>query len=435
MANLSAPTVSEPIYECAAGVVVVGYVPGANVTIIAKPPGANVAMQVGGGVSNSAGGQVFGVATVNMVAGASITAVTSPSSPEVVVQSALNVDAPRLMTPLLEHARCVHVGGLLPGVTVEVRDAGTLIGRSLSADAGVHVDVYPPLASGHTIKARQVYCGNPGPESPGIAVTPTTVERTIPLGTPELAYPLFACQPTCIVFGCVPGCDVELFVDGVPVGSSCSDSTGMAFEVAGGLVPGTTITARQGLRSGRIWSEMSAGVVVQPAANIPKPAICPPLYAGDTAVMVGMTVAGEVVTIAADGAKIGMGGSGGGGVILNVDPPLVAGQKVFATVELCAVKKRSRPVLVRSAPESVQAPKVVEPLIACCPYVEVSDCIPGAEVRVFARTGGNIVLLGVTKTLGAAATVGITPPLENGWSVFATQKAGGELVKALRPEP
>lgn len=67
MAKLSAPTLGEPIYSCAENVVVTGCVPGASVDIHAD------GVQVGGGISSSASGQVFGVAAAGMVGGAKIT--------------------------------------------------------------------------------------------------------------------------------------------------------------------------------------------------------------------------------------------------------------------------------------------------------------------------------------------------------------------------
>lgn len=429
MANLSAPTVGEPLYECAGSVVVTGYVPGAKVTISAEPP-AGPAVVIGGGVSSSASGQVFGVAVANMVAGAKVTAVqaymgdTSPPSPEAAVQAALSLDAPLLTAPLLECARCVRVSGLLPGVKAEILDAGATVGQSSAAGASAHVPVNPPLAANHTIKARQVYCGQPGPDSPGMASTASN-PRTLSLAAPEVAEPLFACQQSCVVKGCMPGCELEVFVNGQPTASTCTVGTAVAVGIAGGLVQNTSITARQSLCGGTLQSGMSAAAVVQPAANIPKPAIWPPLYEGDTTVLIGMTVAGEIVTITADGKQVGMGGAGGGNNLLNVDPPLVAGQEVVATVELCSVKKSSLPVLVLPAPKMVPPPQVVKPLIACSLFVKVADCIPGAEVRVFAESMGKSVLLGVAKkTLTTTAAVPVTPPLKQGWSVRATQKVG-----------
>lgn len=119
--------------------------------------------------------------------------------------------------------------------------------------------------------------------------------------------------------------------------------------------------------------------------------------------------------------------------MLNVDPPLVAGQKVVATVDLCSVKKDSLPLTVLPAPKSVPPPEIVKPLIACELLVNVTDCIPGAEIRVFAESGGNTVLIGVIKTLATSTTVPITPALKVGWSVRATQKVGGVTSPASRP--
>src|SRR2546430_17346878 len=101
MTNLSAPTVWEPLYECAGSVIVSGYVPGADVQIFAAPPAAGPQVQIGGGISNSASGQGFGVAVANIVAGARIIAVqkfgpdTSPPLPEAVLPTAPSVHRPR----------------------------------------------------------------------------------------------------------------------------------------------------------------------------------------------------------------------------------------------------------------------------------------------------------------------------------------------------
>ncbi len=440
MAKLSAPTVSEPLYERASTVVLTGYVPGATLEIYADPPGPGPAVKVGGGVSNSASGQVFGVAPANMVAGAKITAVQiylgdkSPPSPEVTVQTALGVDAPILTAPLLECAGCTAVGGLLPGVQAEVRDAGTTVGKSSAAGPTISVAISPPFKAGHTITARQVYCSSPGPDSPGLLVG-AVKEQKIQLAPPEVDAPLFACQQSCGVWGCMPGCQVELFVNGAVAAAGCASSPGVSLGVGGGFLQGTSITARQSLCGGMIQSTLSAAVVVQPAANIPTPVIWPPLYEGDTSVLVGMTVAGEIVAISADGGQIGMGAGGGGNALLNVDPPLAAKQKIVATVELCKIEKTSLPVTVLPAPMAVPPPKIVQPLVDCSLSVDVIACIPGAEVRVFAEFKGNTVLIGLAKTLGTAVTVWVTPPLKVDYLVHATQKAGGIVSKPSEGVP
>jgi hypothetical protein len=269
-----------------------------------------------------------------------------------------------------------------------------------------------------------VYCGNAGPDSVAITVG-SARDPKIPLQAPEVNDPIFACEPSCVVWGCTPGTQVELFVDGMPKTSGCSSGTAVNLRVIGGLVEATQITARLSLCGGAIQGPLSAPVTVRPTSEIPRPAIWPPIYDGDTSVLLGMTINGEVVSITADGNQVGMGGAGGGDALLNVDPPFVAGQKVVAMVELCSVKKESLPVTVLPRPKKVPAPKIVEPLYACSTLVQVVGCLSGAEVRVFATAGGSTVLLGLTKTLGTSAGVHVTPPLKAGWSIHATQKAGG----------
>lgn len=440
MASLSAPNVWQPLYECAPQVVVTGYVPGATIDIYAIPPGPGSPSRIGGGVSVSATGQVFGVAVAKMVAGAKVYATqtyggtTSPPSPDVILQSALSVDPPLLPAPLLECARCVRVEGMLPGASAQVRDGVAVLGTGSAYSGAAHVGVSPALVAGHTITARQVYCGAPGPDSPGLSVGPVREERKLVLPAPEVQDPLYACQQYAVVSGCTPGADAELFVNTVPTAGTCAAGTSVTLWVTSGLVEGTAITARQQLCGGAIQSPMSAPVVVRPAADIPRPAIRGPLYEGDTSVVVAMTVAGEVVTIQADGTQVGMGGAGGGDAALNVDPPLKAGQSVVATVELCGVKKTSLPVIVRGRPITIPAPKVVPPLYACSLLVPVADCLPGATVRVYATAGATTVLLGLARTFGNSIVVGVTPLLQAGWQITATQEVGGVASSRSAPE-
>lgn len=428
MAALSAPSVWEPLYECARQVVVSGFVPGATIDIYATPPGGSGPIRIGGGISLSSTGQVFGVDPSAMVLNARIHATqtfsgsTSPPSPEVVLQRALDVDAPRLSAPLLECARCVRVDGMLPGATAEVRDASMVRGSASAATGAVKVIVSPALAFTDTISARQIYCGTPGPGTPSMGVG--QVKEQPVLGTPEVEEPIYACQEIVVVRGCMLGADVRLFVDGTPASATCAGSTAIALRVSGGAVEGTSITAQQSLCNRSIASPVSNPVVVRPADEIPRPAVRGPLYEGDTSVMIAMTVAGEVVTIETDGTQIGMGGTGGGDAELNVEPALIAGQRVTATVELCGVKKTSLSVVVRSRPTPVEKPRVLEPLFACGSLVQVAGCIPGARVRVYA-TDASRVLLGVTRAFGESVVVGVTPLLHEGWQITATQEVGG----------
>jgi len=416
--------------------VVTGYVPGAKIDIYAIPPGPGSPSRIGGGVSFSATGQVFGVDVTKMLAGAKVYATqtfdgtTSPPSSDVILQSALGIDWPRLTAPLLECARCVRVDGMLPGASAQVHDGTVLLGNRPAYSGGVDVGVSPPLLPGHTITARQVYCAAPGPDAAGLTVA-SARQHEFFLPAPEVQDPLYACQQYVNVGGCTPGSQVELFVDMLPRAEVCAADTSATFWPSGGLVEGTSITARQQLCGVReIQSAMSTPVVVRPAADIPRPAIRSPLYDGDKSVVVAKTVSGEIVTTEADGDQIGMGGAGGGDASLNVDPPLTAGQSVVASVELCGVKKSSLPVVVRSRPTSIPRPKVIEPLHACSLLVQVGCCLSGAKVRVYANSTN---FLGDGQTFGTSITVGVTPLLHPGWKITATQEVGG--VTSPRSDP
>ena len=430
MAALSAPTVWEPLYECSSLVVVSGYVPGASIDVYATPPGG-AAARIGGGVSHSATGQVFSVTAAAMVAGASIQATqslggdVSPLSPVVVLQGAAAVATPRLMTPLYECARCVRVEQVLPGSTAQVLDAGVQIGSGASYASSVDIGVSPALASGHTLTARQLVCGNPSLESTGVTIAQMKDRPKDFLPPLEIQEPLYACQQYVVVDGCTPGAQVQLHINGMPSAGACSAGTSATLWVMSGLTAGASITADQQFCGGALRSGPSAVAIVHPASDIPRPAIRPPLYEGDTSVVTALTVASEVISLEANGVPIGSGGTGGGDCALNVDPPLVAGQFVTATVELCGHRAVSLPVVVRSRPPVVPAPEIVKPLFACGALVEVAGCLAGARVRVSGTFGGQTVLIGLARAWSASVTVGVTPLLQVGWQISATQEVGG----------
>ena len=130
MAKISAPRIFEPLYECASVIVVSGYIPGAMIDLFAIPVGASLPVRIGGGISYSATGQVFGVDKKKMIANTKLSAtqsfgsVTSPHSPEVILQRAITIGSPRLTAPLIECASCVRVNGVLPGSSVAVPRQG-----------------------------------------------------------------------------------------------------------------------------------------------------------------------------------------------------------------------------------------------------------------------------------------------------------------------
>lgn len=433
MAGLSPPTIWEPLYECTPIVVVTGYVPGANVKIYASlPPGG----LVGGGVSFAPGGQTFGVDAAKMKKGTVIWATqtyggeTSPDSPKVTLQTVLGgVQPPLLIPPLLECALCLRAYGVIPGATVRMKDGATEVGNAIAGWGAADVGLSPAAAPNHTLTALHTHCGADGPlTTPGLKVTPVLRGPALTLPTPSIRQPVYACEPFAVVEGCLPGCRVELWREGKAVASACAAGTEIALWVPDGLGEGQGLRARQ-TRCGEkgeplleVWSWPE--VKVQSAKGIPQPAILPPLWAGAPTVQVAMTVAGEVVTIEADGTPIGKGGAGGSLTLLNVAPSLDGGQNITATVELCGVSKKSVPVPVGVYPYAVEAPEVQPPLWACAPAVTVNKCVPGATVSVNAKKGSDTVLLGTAAAFGGSVVVGVIPPLQKDWKVTAQQRVG-----------
>jgi pimeloyl-ACP methyl ester carboxylesterase len=328
-----------------------------------------------------------------------------------------------LHAPLYECATCLEVDGVLAGSLAEARAGATLLGQASGYGGAVEVGLSPALASGQSISARQVHCGTPSQPSPAVPVTDVRKGREKKLPVLELAAPVYACQQYVSASGCTPGALVTLLANGVPITKACAGSTSATLWAPGpGFSEGASLTATQELCG--TAGDPTPAVTVLRAADIPRPALRGPLYAGDTAVTTAMTVAGEVVEIRADGNTIGAGGAGGGDAALNVDPPLVAGQHVTALVSLCDEKKESLPLIVGSRPDRVPPP-AIEPLFACATAVPVTGCLPGSRLRVFGSAGGATVLMGTARTFASGAVVGVVGLLQAGWRITATQEVGG----------
>lgn len=445
MSRLSTPTVEGPLYACAETVLLRGTLRGATVEIFAQFPGSEPEVTIGGGTVTLLGGQIFAVDPSRMVEGVVITArqtfeeQESPRSAGVTVQKPLSVDAPVLRAPLYECAECLRVGGLLPGATVQVLDAGTLLGERPAPISAIQVGISPPLGTGRVITAHQVSCGSPGPESTGITVEPVFQRELVP-AAPEIEGPLFACQEIVTIHGCLPGARVELFLDGARKSTGCASGATTTRRIENGLSPGTAVTVRQSLCDGTFVSPFSEPVIAGPADDLPRPVVHEPLYAGSTRVRIGLLVPGSTVRVEVSGEGVGWASAGAATEWINVDPPLQAGQKVRARVELCGVEKESLPVLVGQGPRTLAPPKIAEPLLACGLNVRVLSCYPGADITVYAEDGGNTVEVGSGVASGDGVLVPVTPVLKAGWRVHAVQKvdpvsSGPSAVTEVEPPP
>jgi len=182
MANLSAPTIWEPLYECTSRVVVVGFVSGARIQIYVIQPASTenprpLPEPVGGGVSFSFTGQVFGVDSSKMVAGAKIYArqqydlgdriIDSPPSTEIIIQRRpINIPRPRMPFPIHHCGKCTQMDGILPGSSIVVQDVTVSPGGEfpLTPSEGfphmqtnMNVQVSPQFVQDNVILSYQIY--------------------------------------------------------------------------------------------------------------------------------------------------------------------------------------------------------------------------------------------------------------------------------------
>ena len=340
-AELSPPTVDQPLYGCATMVSVKGFVPGATIEIF-----ADGATRIGGGVSDSPWGQAFPV-NPPLSVGRVITATqtfdraTSGPSSAVTVESYERVSSrlpqPLIDAPLYACGGALGVRNLAKGGLLRVFAKGNRIGQVDGCGEGQWVRNSPLFSTGQVVTADEMLCTATGPISAPVVVSPTPA--TLP---PVSVGDIYEGGKFCSIEGITNGALVTtlngasvLDSDHYPGGSS-----GQIIRLTPPPAAGDTITSSQALCA--TTSPPSVPVTVQPCSSLPPPSLAP-ICPGDS--KVGVTsVLGSRVQVYADGVLVG---DGGGDVINFFGAAAEAGQTYTAkqTLGTC-VSQMSSPLAV-----------------------------------------------------------------------------------------
>src|SRR4051794_26179649 len=180
MPMLLPPRVTAPLSECSGRVEVKGQVPGATVHVFADDEPIVEAL--------SSFSELQLDLPVSLAAGASVIATQtlgsdeSTPSPEPVIVQAQPPSIGSLVfeSTIYECGACVALSGAIPGATLEVHalngpDPGLRGTRTAEITGNTKVSLEPPADTETNFIARQVACGESGPDTPMQAVFPEEV--------------------------------------------------------------------------------------------------------------------------------------------------------------------------------------------------------------------------------------------------------------------
>jgi hypothetical protein len=265
----------------------------------------------------------FEVVVAGLHAGQVVTATqtidgqTSPLSAAVTARA--RPPAPVVTSPLV--AGSVEVRGTgSPDAAVVLFMNGVRVATAQVGPDGKFTLVTPALVAGQEMTATLTVAG--------VTSIPSAEVVVVEVPPPPLVTGPLREGATTITGGGSAGATVEVFADGVSVGTAnVGGAGGWTLTIVMSLVAGEQVTARQ--RVDGVASALSPVVTV--VARLPAPVISAPLIEGNT-VIGGTGVAGADVAVLVDGSSVGTTSVAGDGTwSLVVGAPLVAGQQVTAT--------------------------------------------------------------------------------------------------------
>jgi hypothetical protein len=383
--SLGGVTFQSHIYECGRCVWLIGAFPGATVslTVLGSPRGSTVSPDGNAriGLTQQLGPSDILVARQTGCGLPPGVTISGPKPDPAPVNAKRQVPAPSLPGPLEQCDPAVLVTDVFEGSTVTLtRSAGPTESACFDA-TGLWFVLSTPLVLGETVTAVQNYsnCDVQGVPTLPVTVGPVKVEP------PVVSEPLCAGQTTVTVTDYKPGSIIEIFQNGVSLGTGqAPEEPSFPFGVPP-LVGGDVITARQ-TRCGKTSVDSNA-VPVDPAPkSMPTPVVPGPLVECASVVRVENLHIGARVYVFSTllAAEIGDAQVFDTTVDVPVAPLLILGDKVVARQIGCGQTSHDStpPQTVGSAP-TLKAPQVVPPLDDCMSAVPVDQVEPGALVDVY----------------------------------------------------
>jgi dienelactone hydrolase len=328
---LSPPVVTEPLYQCATAVVVVGGVTDSEIEVEVNGSSA------GSGFVQTVLPYGITIGVPQLIANDKVrarqktaTAISDWSSPEVIVRDHTQdypAGPPRpeiFPLPLYKCGVRTGVGNLLIGGNVWVTANGAEVGRVNGCGNPQGVNIAPPFSMTQKVRAWFELCGDPSPPS----IEHTTGAPPSPLPAPIIAQQ-YGGGNQLEISNIANGAKVTVNRGGVVQGTwGC---WGGSIRL-GGFTPNFSSTeiieAFQSMCPGDPPSD-SGTMTVEPCSNLPAPQVGP-IQGGDTAVFFTQYAPGATLSVWLNGAPVGKGG----GPLVPLNKTIAFGDTVIVAQDL-----------------------------------------------------------------------------------------------------
>jgi hypothetical protein len=314
------------------------------------------------------------------------------------------ISPPVVAEPLYQCATAVTIIAFIPHATLEVQVNGATVATvtgGFPEPNGQSVPLPAELVAGQTVRARQSTAIATSAWSNTVTVKDHTKDYPSGPPRPEInPAPVYKCGSRTGVSNLLIGCKVWITADGVEVGSVTGAKEHQ----------GVNVNPDYGLNQKvRAWAQLCKDpsppseehVTIPPPSPLPAPAI-DPTYAGAEQIRITSVVNGARFDVTRNAAAAGTYRTWGGAHLVDVSPPVSAGDVFSVTQRMCPGDPSSNPGVTTGQPcSALPAPKVY-PVQAGDTQVIITEKVPGSIIQVYRGTkkvgegGGVIIPLTVT---------------------------------------
>jgi hypothetical protein len=328
------------------------------------------------------------------------------------------ISPPYIVEPVYGCSKLVVVRGFIPHAEIEVSVDGaavaTIVDAGLGVPSGVAVGLPQELAVGQVVTALQRFAGAQSDPSPPVTVRDHHLDFPAGLPQPKIdPPPLYECGVATAISNVLVGSTVWLTADGNEVARLDAGGTWIGTYVNPAFSLGQKVLAFASLCADE--SPPSAPITTQAhPASLPTPTI-DPVIAGAEMIVVRSLVNGARLRVYRDGTPEGTWAACCPAVSATLGSPLLAGQVITVSQQLCPGDPESPEGTTTVLPCSTLGVPVVKQPQAGDTKVQLLDFVSGARVKVFLNlvkvgdASGPIVLL--TKPIGLGDVVHVRQEL------------------------
>ena len=311
----------------------------------------------------------------------------------------------------------LFIAGLVPGAEVHVSAGSSFRGKATAVDGGAVVELSSGTGLNEQLDARQLIQGSLGPSVTSPPAAPVPTLQNFSVDTPR------ACMPGIEVRNVVDGAEVRVLLErGDPTSQrNFRVPVPVMFLPLPALVAGQELAVQARMERCEIESA-ALNPDVLPMAFFTRPSIKGPLCAGTRRIQVDNLESGVVVTAKQGNTTVGTAQALEETLEMWVEP-LAGGVDLVITATLCGVSVNSYTEPVSSAPVSVGAVHVFEPVFACSMQLFLEQVHPGSYVCAMSAEKGQLSQW--RRIAGAEGILDLDSPLQEEHHVWVLQSACG----------